>query len=60
MSYVADCNYNSKGIGRVSKSGFGSKKKLLGAGSGKSKIAVTAIAARESLPCLFMNYNGLL
>ncbi len=58
FSYIADCRYDSAAIEDAFLTVFGAELKLFNPLSNDTKVAVTATTARETLPCLFTNYNG--
>lgn len=58
MSYLADCKYDSIDIERALYSVFGKTTSLFNPLCTDTKVAVTSTTARDSMPCLFANYNG--
>ena len=58
VSYITDCKYDSAGIEAALKMSFGEDVKLFNPLKQDTKVAVTSTTARESMPCLFANYNG--
>ena len=58
MSYFADCKYKSADIEHALQTAFGSDLKMFNPLNSDTKVAVTSTTARDSLPCLFSNYNG--
>lgn len=58
MSYIADCKYESSGIENALRDAFGSNLRMFNPLCNDTKVAVTSTTAKDSLPCLFSNYNG--
>ena len=58
VAYLADCRYKSEHIEDALHCTFGGNMSLFNPLRNDTKVAVTTTTAKESLPCLFTNYNG--
>ena len=59
LYYVNDCQGNSSAIEGAFKSTLKAPLKMFNPLKSDTKVAVTSATAKDNLPCLFSNYNGL-
>lgn len=58
LAYLADCRYDSARIEEALQATFGERTRMFNPLRCDTRVAVTTTTARDSLPCLFTNYNG--
>ena len=59
LSYLNDCQYSSEAIEQAFRASFGSPPTMFNPLRRDTKVAVTTTTARDVIPCIFSNYNGV-